>query len=112
MPRPQLERGSGRSPGPGLGLGAVVALWAVLGLYGLGRVGYPNEYYAAAVLSMTESWKAFFFGSIDSVGFITVDKPPFALWVQALSARAFGFNTLSVMLPQAVAGLGTVLVVY
>jgi 4-amino-4-deoxy-L-arabinose transferase-like glycosyltransferase len=39
---------------------------------------------------MTESWKAFFFGSIDSLGFITVDKPPLAFWIQALAARVFG----------------------
>ena len=39
----------------------------------------------------TKSWKAFFFGSLDSSNFITVDKPPASLWVMALSGRIFGF---------------------
>ena len=40
------------------------------------------------------SWHAFLYGSFDAAGLQTVDKPPLALWVQALSARAFGFNSL------------------
>ena len=39
---------------------------------------------------MTSSWHAFLYGSFDAAGLQTVDKPPLALWVQALSARAFG----------------------
>jgi 4-amino-4-deoxy-L-arabinose transferase-like glycosyltransferase len=87
---------------------AIAALAAFLYTWGLWRNGYANQYYAAAVLSMTQSWKAFFFATIDSVGFITIDKPPFAFWVQALSARIFGFSSWSLLLPQAVAGVATV----
>ena len=40
------------------------------------RLGVRQHFYAAAVQAGTKSWKAFFFGSIDSSNFITVDKPP------------------------------------
>ena len=82
-----------------LGLAAVSA---VLYTWGLSRVGYGNTYYAAAVRSATTSWKAFFFGSLDPGSFITVDKPPFALWVQGLSARLFGFSSWSMLMPGSV----------
>ena len=36
---------------------------------------------------MSTSWHAFLYGSFDAAGVMTVDKPPLALWVQALSAR-------------------------
>ncbi|MFC4536808.1 glycosyltransferase family 39 protein, partial [Sphaerisporangium dianthi] len=86
----------------------VLALAAVLHTWALGRNGYANEYYAAAVLSGTHSWKAFFFGALDAGSFITVDKPPFALWVMGLPARVFGFGAWSMLLPQAVAGVASV----
>ncbi len=84
------------------------------GLYtwGLSRNGMGNSYYAAAVKSATLSWKAFLFGSLDPGSFITVDKPPFAFWVQALSGRVFGFSSWSMLLPQALAGVASVLIVY
>ena len=78
----------------------------------LSRVGYANSYYTAAVKSATTSWKAFFFGSIDPGNFITVDKPPAALWLQALSARVFGFSSWSLLLPEAAAGVGSVLILH
>jgi len=93
-------------------------LWAVLilaaFLYGwnLSRNGNANAFYAAAVLSGTESWKAFFYGSLDSASFITVDKPPLAFWVMGISARVFGFNSWSLLLPQAAEGVAAVAVVY
>nr|WP_246458403.1 glycosyltransferase family 39 protein [Saccharopolyspora gloriosae] len=61
---------------------------------------------------MTRSWEAFFYGSLDAASFITVDKPPLALWAQALSARAFGFNSWSLLVPQAVFAVLTVLVLH
>ena len=94
------------------------ALWAVLVLaallysWDLSRNGDANTFYAAAVLSGTESWKAFFYGSLDSASFITVDKPPFAFWVMGISARIFGFNSWSLLLPQAAEGVAAVAVVY
>jgi 4-amino-4-deoxy-L-arabinose transferase-like glycosyltransferase len=94
------------------GLWAVLALAAVLYSWDLSRNGDANAFYAAAVLSGTESWKAFFFGSLDAASFITVDKPPFAFWVMGLSARVFGFNSWSLLLPQAVEGVAAVGITY
>ncbi|WP_433517709.1 ArnT family glycosyltransferase [Nonomuraea sp. CA-143628] len=92
------------------------ALWAVLAvalvLYTWALSGNANEYYSAAILSGTKSWKAFFFGAIDSGSFITVDKPPLALWVMGLSARIFGFSTWSMLIPQALAGVASVGLVF
>ncbi|WP_246609115.1 glycosyltransferase family 39 protein, partial [Nonomuraea rhizosphaerae] len=90
----------------------VLALAAVLYTWALGRNGYANDYYSAAVWSGTQSWKAFFFGALDSGSYITVDKPPLALWVMGLSARIFGFGTWSMLLPQAAAGVAAVALVH
>ena len=76
----------------------------VLNAWSLSVNGYSNTYYAAAAKSMTTSWHNFIYGSYDVGGFITTDKPPFALWLQAASARVFGFSSWSLLLPSAVAG--------
>jgi len=93
-------------------LWGVLVLAAVLYSWDLSRNGDANTFYAAAVLSGTESWKAFFYGSLDSASFITVDKPPFAFWVMGISARIFGFNSWSLLLPQAAEGVAAVAVMY
>ena len=93
-------------------LWVVLALAAVLYSWDLSRNGDANAFYAAAVLSGTESWKAFFYGALDSASFITIDKPPFAFWIMEISARVFGFNSWSLLLPQAAEGVATVAVVY
>jgi hypothetical protein len=46
---------------------------AVAYLWNLTASGDANSFYAAAVQAGTTSWKAFFFGSLDSANFITVD---------------------------------------
>ncbi len=91
-----------------LPLAAVVALSLALNSWSLSQAGYGNTYYAAAVRSMTLSWKNFFFASLDPGGFITVDKPPVFLWIGALSARIFGYSTWSLLLPSALAGAASV----
>ncbi|MGD9572993.1 MAG: glycosyltransferase family 39 protein [Thermoleophilia bacterium] len=93
-------------------LAAVLALAALLNLRQLDLNGWGNEYYSAAVRSMTESWSGFLFASFDPGGLVAVDKTPLALWVQALSARVFGYSEAAVMLPQAVAGVASVGVLY
>jgi len=85
---------------------------ALLYLIGLGRNGWGNEFYAAAVQAGTKSWKAFLFGSIDSSNFITVDKPAGFLWPMELSARIFGLNSWSLLVPQALEGVAAVGVLY
>ncbi|CAN5638341.1 glycosyltransferase family 39 protein [soil metagenome] len=81
---------------------------AVLYLWGLGASGWANSFYSAAVQAGTHSWKAFFFGSSDSSNAITVDKPPVALWAMGISARIFGVNAWSILVPQALAGVASV----
>ncbi len=87
---------------------ALLVLTAVAYLWDLSSSGYANSFYAAAVQAGTKSWKAFFFGSIDSSNFITVDKPPASLWVMALSGRIFGFSSTSMLVPQALEGVAAV----
>ncbi len=89
-----------------------MSLAAILNLWALARNGWANEYYAAAVKSMSGSWHDFLFASLDRGGVMTVDKPPLALWVQALSVRVFGFHSLSMLVPQALMGVASVALVY
>jgi 4-amino-4-deoxy-L-arabinose transferase-like glycosyltransferase len=86
----------------------VIALAALLYLWNLAVSGYANTYYSAAALAAGKSWSAFFFGSFDAANFITVDKPPAAIWLMGLSVRLFGLSSWSVLLPQALAGILTV----
>src|SRR3954467_11791982 len=94
-----------------LALAAVLLLSAFLNLFRLTSAGYGNAYYAAAVKNMLVSWRNFFFVSFDA-GFVSVDKPPLGLWIQAASAKLFGFNGLSLLLPQALAGVLSVALLY
>jgi len=91
---------------------AVLALTAALYAIGLSRNGWANDFYAAAVQAGSKSWKAFFFGSLDAGNFITVDKTPASLWVMELSARAFGLNSWSLLLPQAAEGVAAAALLY
>src|SRR5881227_3332629 len=61
---------------------------------------------------MASSWHNFLYASFDASGVMTVDKPPLALWVQALSVKAFGFNSLAILVPQALMGMASVALVY
>jgi 4-amino-4-deoxy-L-arabinose transferase-like glycosyltransferase len=88
-----------------LALVAVILLGLFLDFFQLDQQGYGNLYYAAAVKSMLLNWHNFFFVSFDPAGFVTVDKPPLGFWIQVLSAKLFGFSPLSLMLPQALAGV-------
>src|SRR5437773_5084882 len=95
-----------------LSFAALLAATFVLYMWGLDRNGWANAYYAAAVQAGTKSWTAFFFGSLDASNFITVDKSPAFLWVMEVSARIFGFNYWSVLVPQALEGVATVAIVF
>lgn len=87
---------------------ALLIATAVVYLWGLGGAGWGNGYYAAAVQSGTQSWKALLFASLDPQNSITVDKPPAAMWVMGLSGRIFGFNSWSMFVPQALMGVAAV----
>ena len=43
---------------------------------------------------------------------MSVDKPPLGLWIQAASAALFGYNGVSLLLPQALAGVLAVELIY
>jgi 4-amino-4-deoxy-L-arabinose transferase-like glycosyltransferase len=92
-------------------LTAVLALSTFLDLSRLKSEGYANVYYAATVKDMLDSWYNFFFVSYDA-GFVSVDKPPVGFWIQAASAYLFGFHGWSILLPQALAGVLSVALLY
>ncbi|TSD47787.1 phospholipid carrier-dependent glycosyltransferase [Rhodococcus sp. KBS0724] len=101
-----------RTRGTAVALTALLVGTAVLYLWNLSASGYANTFYAAAAQAGSQDWKAWFFGSLDTSNFITVDKPPASLWVMGLSGRIFGFSSLSLLVPQALMGVGSVALVY
>ncbi|MER5430914.1 glycosyltransferase family 39 protein [Streptomyces sp. NPDC002588] len=90
----------------------LLAATLLLYLYNLSASGYANSFYSAAVQAGSQSWKAFFFGSLDAGNAITVDKPPASLWPMELSVRIFGLNSWAILAPEVLMGVGTVAVVY
>ncbi|QMU67609.1 glycosyltransferase family 39 protein [Streptacidiphilus sp. P02-A3a] len=133
LPEP-LRPGPGPGPGPatvtaGAGPGGPVPVrpadprWArpaflalllvtgVLYLWDLSASGWANQFYSAAVQAGSRSWEAMFYGSSDAANFITVDKPPAALWVMEVSTRIFGVNSWAILAPQALEGVASVAVV-
>ena len=93
-------------------LAAILLLSGFLNIWNIWGQGFSNTYYAAAVKSMLENPGLLFFNSFDPAGFITVDKPPVGLWVQVASAALFGYSGWSLVLPQALAGVGSVGLIY
>jgi 4-amino-4-deoxy-L-arabinose transferase-like glycosyltransferase len=108
----ERTRGRVRLAPQHLALAGVLALSAVLNLNKLSQNGYANIFYSAGVRSMLRSWHNFLFVSFDPGGLVTVDKPPLALWVQAASAKLFGFSPLSLLLPEALVGVLSVAALY
>ncbi|MCK8617389.1 glycosyltransferase family 39 protein [Fructobacillus sp. M158] len=90
----------------------ILALAAFLYGWGIWDAGSANSYYTAAITSMTQSWHNFWYVAFDPAGFITVDKPPIALWFMAISAKVFGVHGWSVVLPSVLAGIGSVALLY
>jgi 4-amino-4-deoxy-L-arabinose transferase-like glycosyltransferase len=97
---------------PRLAFAGVIALAAVLYVWNLTVSGYANTYYSAAALSASQSWSAWFFGSFDASNFITVDKPPLSTMLMGLSVRLFGLSSWTILLPEALAGVATVAVLF
>ncbi len=101
---------SGRAP-------VRAAQWAILALITLGaailrltQIGKvpPDPFYDAAVRSMTLSWHNFFFGAFEPGGSVSIDKPPVDLWLQVASVKALGFTSTTLKLPEALAGIASV----
>lgn len=93
-------------------LAGIVLLSAFLNIFNIWSQFNANAYYTAAVTSMLQSWHNFFYGSLDPGGYVTVDKPPVTFWVQTVFAYVFGVRGWSVILPQALAGVGSVILMY
>lgn len=91
---------------------SLAVLAGVLYLVNLTVSGYANTYYAMAAQAASQSWSAWFFGALDASGFITLDKPPLATMLMGLSVRTLGLSSWSILLPQALLGIGSVLVLY
>src|SRR6266705_4370295 len=94
-----------------LALVGIILISVFMDFYRLGQNGF-GSYYPPAVRSMMDSWHNFFFASYDPGGFVTIDKPPVGFWFQVASAKLFGFTPFSVLLPQALAGVLSVLLLY
>ncbi|GAB2830310.1 glycosyltransferase family 39 protein [Lentzea nigeriaca] len=95
-----------------LALAVLLIATGALYLWRLGDSGWANAYYSAAAQAGATSWKAWFFGSSDASNAITIDKTPASVWVMGLSARLFGVNAWSILVPQALLGVGSVWLLY
>ncbi|GAB6092818.1 ArnT family glycosyltransferase [Furfurilactobacillus curtus] len=91
----------------------VLILVLAVFLYGwnIWQAGSANDFYTAAIVSMTKNWHNFWYASFDPAGFITVDKPPVALWFMAASAKLFGLHGWSIVLPSVAFGVGSVVLI-
>src|SRR5256884_4145347 len=94
-----------------LALGGILLVSVFMDFFQLGQNGF-GSYYPPAVRSMMDNWHNFFVVSYDPGGFVTIDKPPLGFWLQVVSAKLLGFTPFSVFLPQAIAGVLSVLLLY
>ncbi len=111
-PRIALAARGALEPSAWAGAVLVALLAAAVCLWALDVSGYANTYYSAAAQAAGQSWSAMFFGSLDPAGFITVDKPPAALWLMGLSVRALGLSPFAVLLPEALCGVAAAVLLY
>ncbi len=95
-----------------LTLPALLIITGIAYWFGALHNGMANSYYAAAVQAASQNWTAWLFGSLDAASYVSVDKPPLATMVMGLSARIFGFSSLSMLLPSILAGVGSVWLIY
>jgi 4-amino-4-deoxy-L-arabinose transferase-like glycosyltransferase len=93
-------------------IAAVLLIAAGLRLWRLEDNGFGTAYYAAGVRSMTQGAWLFFYNAFDPAGFISLDKPPVAFWIQTLFAWLLGYDGWTIHLPQALAGVASVALLY
>ena len=87
-------------------------LAGVLGFWGLTRNGYANTYYSEAAQAASRSWTAWITNALDVSGSDSLDKGPLSNMVMGLSGRVLGFSSFSMLLPEALAGVGSVVVLH
>ncbi len=97
---------------PALAVLAIMILSATLHLWDIDSIGDSNQYYTAAVESMTQSWHNFFYASAEPGGSVTVDKPPLGLQIETLFALVLGVSGFSTVLPNILAGILSVPLMY
>ena len=95
-----------------LALAALMATSCFVFLWNLDASGYANEFYSAAAQAGSQNWEAFLWGSLDAGNAITVDKPPAAIWLTALSVRILGLSPFAILLPQALMGIACTYLCY
>ena len=95
-----------------IAIGILLILTAITYLFGALQNGMANSYYAAAVQAASSNFTAWLFGSLDAANFVSVDKPPLSTMIMGLSARIFGFSSFSMLLPNVLAGVITIYLVY
>lgn len=93
-------------------LAALMATSCFVLLWNLDASGYANEFYSAAAQAGSQNWEAFLWGSLDAGNAITVDKPPAAIWLMALSVRLLGLSSFAILLPQALMGIACTYLCY
>src|SRR6202035_5377735 len=109
----RLARGRESDPSWSRPLLWLVALLAgVLTLWGLTRNGFANTYYAEAAQAASRSWTAWLTNAVDVSGYTSVDKGPLPNMLMGLSGRLFGFSSFSMLLPEALSGIGSVLILH
>ena len=97
---------------PAIAAAGLAVFAGFLYLWNLTASGFANAYYSAAALAASQSWSAWFFGSLDAGNFITVDKPPLSTMLMGLSVRMFGLSSASILVPEALLGVGSVLLLF
>ena len=95
-----------------IGFGTLMGCSLIIMFVNLTASGYANEFYSAAAQAGSVDWWAFLWGSSDAGNSITVDKPPAAIWLMALSVRILGLNSFAILLPEAICGMISVWLVY
>jgi 4-amino-4-deoxy-L-arabinose transferase-like glycosyltransferase len=109
----RLVRGREADPAwerPALWLVALLA--GALTFWGLTRNGYANTYYAEAAQAASRSWTAWLTNAVDTSGSDSLDKGPLSNMLMGLSGRVFGFSSFSMLAPEALCGVGAVLVLH
>jgi 4-amino-4-deoxy-L-arabinose transferase-like glycosyltransferase len=104
-----MRRSIGRSEWTALAMICLGA--AALRLIGISKVS-PDPFYDAAVRSMGLSFHNFFFGAFEPAASVSIDKPPVDLWLQVASVKLLGFSSTTLKLPEVLAGVASVPLLY
>ena len=108
--RPALSFWQAHAHQVALGIILVIAAWF--------RLANPTgkeeiyKYYASAVKSMSLNLHNFYYVAFDPGGFISLAKPPVGFWTQVAFVKVLGFNHLALTLPQSIAGILSILLLY